>query len=711
MAAGAAKTQDANAITHFLFLISYLPAMSVIPQLILIGLANGGAIALNAIAITVIYSAVRALNLAHGDVYALSSVMSMVILRDLVPFDQSMPVPELLGALALALAASIALSIGLSVMIEFLAFRVFRGQSRLAPIIATLGLSFVLYQAALVWRKLMPTFLPGEHRSVPGLPLLPHDGVPRVLPQLNVAQGLGLSLDIKDFIIIVAAIAVALGVHVLIKSSRIGKAIRASAQNPLAAQMAGVNLNATIRAAFVIGGALAGLAGFIFTITMERPVGVHGAESSLVAFTAAILGGIGSPFGALLSSGILGMFQSFSDFYLDGRWTPALLNALLVGLLVLRPNGFSAEERDDFAAAPQSDVMSLGAMRPSTALKPRTLLLTLLPLAILYPLLVPLMGEYYLPVINNALIWVSLALGLTVLLGFAGVVDVGYGLNFAIGAYLAAYLTGPGMAWRAGLPAFLFDGVPVFIVVVLVTGFIGILKGLLTARMRPDYLAIATLALGMMLRDVLKNSSVGGVDGFAAIPPPKFFGVVIASHGWQYALMLVVVTALVVGSYRLLNSRVGRALAALREDEYAATSSGVNVAKYKTIAFFTGDAIAGVCGALYALLLSIATPDLADFWTSVMVLAMVAVGGVGNIGGAVLGALAILGIDRIAIPALQTQMEAQNFIAGFNLRELSFLLFGLALYLSVLGSRGLRWRAVFNKISGALHAPRLAIQS
>jgi len=84
---------------------------------------------------------------------------------------------------------------------------------------------------------------------------------------------------------------------------------------------------------------------------------------------------------------------------------------------------------------------------------------------------------------------------------------------------------------------------------------------------------------------------------------------------------------------------------------------------------------------------------------------------VGNIGGAVLGALAILGIDRIAIPALQTQMEAQNFIAGFNLRELSFLLFGLALYLSVLGSRGLRWRAVFNKISGALHAPRLAIQS
>lgn len=696
---------------YTLHLIAY---MSVIPQLILIGLANGGAIALNAIAITVIYSAVRALNLAHGDVYALSSVMSMVILRDLVPFDQSMPVPELMAALALALAASIALSIGLSVAVEFLAFRLFRGQSRLAPIIATLGLSFVLYQAALVWRKLMPTFLPGEHRSVPGLPLLPHDGVPRVFPQLNVAQGLGLSLDIKDLIIIVAALCVALGVTVLLKSSRIGKAIRASAQNPLAAQMAGVNLNATTRAAFIIGGALAGLAGFIFTITMERPVGVHGAESSLVAFTAAILGGIGSPFGALLSSGILGLFQSFSDYFLDGRWTPALLNALLIGLLVLRPNGFSAEERDDFAAAPQTDVMALGAMRPGTALNWRRLAAIALPLALLYPVLVQLIGEYYLPVINNALIWVAMALGLTILLGFAGVVDVGYGLNFAIGAYLAAYLTGPGMAWRAGLPAFLFDGVPVFIVVILITGCIGILKGLLTAKMRPDYLAIATMSLGLMLRDVLKNSSVGGVDGFAAIPPPKFFGVVIASHSWQYLLMLAVVMALVVGSYRLLNSRVGRALAALREDEYAAKSSGVDVGKYKIVAFFIGDGVAGLCGALYAMIVSIASPDLADFWTSVMVLAMVAVGGVGNIGGAVLGALAILGLDRIAIPLLQTQLESQNFIAGFNLRELSFLLFGLALYLSVLGSRGLRWRDGFTRLSAsaraAFHRPRLSNQ-
>lgn len=688
--------------------------MFIIPQLTLIGLANGGAIALNAIAITVIYSAVRALNLAHGDVYALTSVMCMVILREFIPQEQMPPLPELLGVLALALAASIALGVMLSAAVEFLAFRLFRGQSRLAPIIATLGLSFVLYQAALVWRKLLPTFLPGEHRSVPGLPLLPHDATPRVLPQLNVLQSVGLSLDIKDLLIIVSAVVMALGVTWLLKSTRAGKAIRACAQNPLAAQMAGINLNATMRGAFIIGGALAGLAGFIFTVSMERPVGAHGAESSLVAFTAAILGGIGSPFGALLSSGILGLFQAFSDYFLDGRWTPALLNALLIGLLVLRPNGFSAEERDDFSAAPQTDVMALGAMRPGTALNWRKLAAILLPLALLYPVLVQLIGEYYLPVINNALIWVAMALGLTILLGFAGVVDVGYGFNFAVGAYLAAYLTGPGMAWRNGLPAVLFDGAPVILVVILVAGCIGILKGLLTAKMRPDYLAIATMSLGLMLRDVLKNSSVGGVDGFAAIPPPRFFGVVIASHGWQYVLMLCVVMALVVGSYRLLNSRVGRALAALREDEYAAKSSGVDVGKYKIVAFFIGDAVAGVCGALYAMLLSIASPDLADFWTSVMVLAMVAVGGVGNIGGAVLGALAILGLDRIAIPLLQTQMETQNFIAGFNLRELSFLLFGLALYLSVLGSRGLHWRQAFAHLSesmrAAFHRPRLSNQ-
>ena len=128
-----------------------------------------------------------------------------------------------------------------------------------------------------------------------------------------------------------------------------------------------------------------------------------------------------------------------------------------------------------------------------------------------------------------------------VLLGFAGVLDVGYALNFAIGAYLMAYLTGPAMAWRDQLLGFVPDGVIVFAIIIIATGCLGMVKGWLTARMRIDYLAIATLALSLMMRDVLKNSGAGGVGGFSAIPPPTLLGIHFNSFTMQYLLVLGVV--------------------------------------------------------------------------------------------------------------------------------------------------------------------------
>ncbi len=664
--------------------------MSVFFDLVLIGLSNGGIIALNAIAVTVIYSAVRTLNLAHGDVYALSSVAAMVVLRAMLPLEGHATLAQLALALPICIAVCILFGAIMSAAVEFFGFRLFRGQSRLAPIIATLGISYILYQFALVWRQLLPSFDMWEHRSVPGVAELPRDVVPHVFPQLDVFQALGIrtdvQFDIKDLFIIVIAPIAAYIVHLILRNTRIGKAIRACSQNSIAAQMTGVNLNFTIRSAFMIGGALAGLAAFIFAITVERPVANHGAQSGLIAFTAAILGGIGNPLGALFSSFIIGMFAAFSDYTFDGRWTPAFINLLLVGLLMWRPSGLAAEERTSDLPQQQTDVVVLNAMRPTTKLKPATLLINLLPLAILYPLIVPLLGEYYLPLINNLLLWVIFALGLTVLLGFAGVLDVGYALNFAIGAYIAAYLTGPAMAWRDRWLGFAPDGLVVLAVVVLVTGAIGSLKGWITARMRTDYLAIATLALSLAARDFLKNSGIGGVGGFSAIPVPTIAGFKLSTFTQQYALVLVIVTLFVVLSYRLLNSRAGRALSAIREDEYAAQSSGVNVALYKTLAFFMGDATAGIAGCLYAMVLSYVEPSLADFNVSVMVLSMVAIGGVGNVSGAVFGALIIFGLDRIVIPLLQSLQSDQGFNL-FTLREMSYLVFGLALYLSVLSSR------------------------
>ncbi len=674
--------------------------MEIFSQLVLIGLSNGGIIALNAIAVTVIYCAVRTLNLAHGDVYGLASVMTMVVLRSILPIDGTPATPlQVLLAVPLAFMLTIAFGVLLNMFVEFFGFRVFRGQSRLAPIIATLGLSYMLYQFALVWRQLLPTFSRGNHHSVPGVPELPRDAIPAIFPKLDVFQALGINInvqfDVKDLVIILSAPIAAFLVSRFLQRTRLGKSIRAVAQNEVAAQIVGINLNGTIRAAFMVGGALAGLGAFIFAVTVERPVANQGAQSGLVAFTAAILGGIGNPIGALVSSLIVGVFAAFSDYLFDGRWTPAFIYILLVGLLMWRPSGLASEERSSELHSQRSETIVLRASRSNAALKPGMVLVNLIPLVLLYPLIVPLIGEYYLPIVNNLLVWIIFALGLTILLGFAGVLDVGYALNFAIGGYVAAYLTGPAMAWRDRfIGGIVPDGAIVIVIVMLITGALGMVKGWITSRMRTDYLAIATMALSLIMRDVLKNGGIGGVGGFSAIPVPTMFGFKLDNFTYQYALLILVVALLVIGSYRLLNSRTGRALAAIREDEYAAESSGVNVPLYKSLSFFMGDSIAGLAGCLYAMILSYIEPSLADFSTSVMVLAMVSIGGVGNIAGAVLGAVAIFGMDRVAIPLFEGLFGDQAFVM-FSVRELSYLLFGLALYGSVFfASRQLRIKSM-----------------
>lgn len=671
----------------------------VLATLTLIGLSNGSVIALNAIALTLIYSAARTLNLAHGDVFALSSVLTMTILRAGLWASAESPLSVLLWCIVAA-AATIAFGMALSALVEAIGFRPFRGGSRLAPVIATLGISFALYQAALIWAHALPTYSSGDHRSVPGVPEVPSSGVPAILPAFNLLELIGIrgvgSLMPRDLVLMGVAIAVAVGARQMLNRTRIGRAIRACAQEPIAAQMVGVNLSGTIRAAFAIGGLLAGIGAFTFTLAKEVPVGAHGAESGLTAFTAAILGGIGNPIGALLAALMLGVFSSMTTYFFDAHWTPVLVYLLLVGLLMWRPTGLTAEDRTSDLTAPPNEVVVLDR-RSILRRQPKVLLLALLLAVILYPALTA--GEpYRLPVASGFLIWIILTLGLTIVMGMSGVLDIGFAGNFAVGAYVTAYLTGPAMSWRDAFLPGVPDAIFVVAIAALVTGGVGVARGLLTARMRSDYLAISTLALGLVAHDVLKYTS--GVGGISAIPAPRAFGVPLSSPLAQYALLAVVAAIVVVGAIRLQNSRAGRALAAIREDEYAAATFGVNVAAYKTAAFFIGSAIAGVAGAMYANTLSYVDPDLAGFHISVMTLAMACIGGAGSAAGAVIGALAILGIDRILIPSLASALEDSAY-RGFSIRELNYLVFGVALYLSLLG-----WRRQATGLAGKVdHEP------
>jgi branched-chain amino acid transport system permease protein len=664
----------------------------VVLQLLVFGLVNGAVLALNAIGVTVIYGTVRTLNLAHGDVFALTSAVVTTLIINL-GVRRDAPPAMLAGALALTLAVAVLCGALLSAGVERFAFRPFRGRSRLAPLIATLGVSFILFQAALVLRTLQRSWIPGEHRSVPGLAEVPTDRIPDLLPNLDLVRAMGLPVHVvfqfKDLFILLAAAGCAVGVSLFLRHTATGRAIHACSQNPLLAQMCGVNLDATIRRAFAFGGALAGIAAFVFALYYTRPFGQHGAQSGLLAFAAALSGGVGSPGGALLSGLLMGVFSSFSDYFLSAQWTPVLLLALLVGLLALRPTGLAAgDSADDSTTSTVRDSVILTA--PGQHARFNRWLVWLLAALAVFPILSSALGLGGEILLRSIGVFVLLALGLNLLLGLAGVLDFGYAMSFGIGGYVAAILTN-----RWGVVGALLPQPVDFIVVLsssaLLAGLFGALKGGLAARLRSDYLAVVTLALGLLTQRVIVNAKglTGGSGGLGALPPPVIFTFPFADATAKYYLVLGLVALAAFAVHRLAQSRTGRAWLASSEDEIAAVAFGVDTARYNLLALVLSSALAGAAGALSVSTLAYVDPDIASFHVSAMTLAMVILGGAGSVPGVVLGAMLIVGYDKVIVPQaanLLAQLWPRNAFIGSapDIRGASFFNFGIALYLTVL---------------------------
>jgi len=655
-----------------------MPSLDTILQLLIIGLTNGAVIALNAIAVTVIYGTVRTLNLAYGDIFALTTIIitSMVSALGL---NLAVAPLTLLGGLLLTLAGGVLFGAGLNWAVERTAFAPFRGRSKLAPLMATLGLSFVLYQISLIWRYFLPNWLPGEHRSVPGVPELPRDRIPELLPTFNVLGEARLIITPKEVAVMALAVACAVGVWLFLQRTRTGRAIRAISQNEELAHIVGVNPAAIIRRAFLLGGALAGVAAFAFALYYTRPFANAGAQSGLIAFAAAILGGIGNPLGALLAGLLLGVGAAFSDYFLLAQWTPVLTQALLIGLLVWRPTGFGGDEGAGAVGSERDAV----AITPS-AQRSRTesIWLTVAFIGfLLYPALDQALGWYRLSSLTSIGIYVLLALGLNILLGWAGLLDFGFAVSFGIGGYVAALL-----ATQARIEFGL-----ILLASASAAGIFGAFNGALTRRLRSDYLAIVTLALGALAQQSIVNLSnlMGEGGSIAAVPPPVLLGFSLNTPPARYYLVVALIFLAVLASWRLLRSRVGRAWRASSEDEVAAESVGVNVGRYRTLAFVVSAALAGCAGALYASIFTYIDAGAVDFRISAMALAMVILGGAGSVPGAVLGTVLLASYDQILIPALgaflaQFQAGDVRFGSALDARGLSYLNFGLALYFTVL---------------------------
>ncbi len=282
-------------------------------------------------------------------------------------------------------------------------------------------------------------------------------------------------------------------------------------------------------------------------------------------------------------------------------------------------------------------------------------------------------------------IYILLALGLNVVVGLAGLLDLGYAAFFAIGSYTFAFASSPQAITHLNIPFW-----PMLLVGALVAATFGVLLGAPTLRLRGDYLAIVTLGFGEIVPAIFLNADkyTRGTNGIGGVRQPSFPGVDFSfiNPFPYYVTMIVILAVVMVLIYRLQGSRLGRAWMAIREDELAAASSGVNTVTTKLLAFALGASTAGFAGVFNAAKLGNVTPDQFGFTVSFTVLAMVVLGGMGNVWGVAIGAFVLYTIQSVLLKELNQFFQGQHIpiLENINFVEYQFLLYGLALVLMML---------------------------
>ncbi|MFZ2307364.1 MAG: ABC transporter ATP-binding protein [Rhodoferax sp.] len=288
---------------------------------------------------------------------------------------------------------------------------------------------------------------------------------------------------------------------------------------------------------------------------------------------------------------------------------------------------------------------------------------------LILPLVLQSFGNAWVRIADMALLFVLLSLGLNIVVGYAGLLDLGYVAFFAIGAYTFGLLSSPHLtdtfpALAAAFP----DGLhtPLWVILPLaagVAGLFGVLLGAPTLRLRGDYLAIVTLGFGEIIRVFMNNldhpfNITNGPKGISQIDSFHFFGMdlgkklviggyEVASVSLYYYLFLTLVVVSVVICHRLELSRVGRAWMAIREDEIAAKAMGINTRNLKLLAFGMGATFGGVSGAMFAAFQGFISPESFSLMESVMIVAMVVLGGVGHLPGVILGAVLLSALPEV----------------------------------------------------------------
>ena len=290
------------------------------------GLSNGAIWALIALGYTLVYGIIDLINFAHGDLFMIGSFVA-VGLYGTFGLSRGTNAAGLAVGLLAVLVITMLVCASINAMIERVGYKPLRNAPKLAPLITAVGFSFILQNVGLLWEG-------GSQQAAPDL----------IHSQKKLVDLAGVSITQGDVLAVAVTVPLLLLMAAFVAGSRMGKAMRASAQDPEAARLMGVNVDTTISFTFILGGLMAGAAGLIYALYQTTIWFFQGFTAGLIAFTAAVMGGIGNLQGAVLGGLIIGCIQQISDNRIGSAWTPAVVFAYLVLIMVFKPQGLLGEQ-------------------------------------------------------------------------------------------------------------------------------------------------------------------------------------------------------------------------------------------------------------------------------------------------------------------------------------------------------------------------------
>jgi branched-chain amino acid transport system permease protein len=566
------------------------------------GFVIGNIYALLAVGLALIFGVANLINFAHGSVYTIGAYVGWAAITFL-----HTPLPVTMALVVIVCGA-------LGALIERVALRPLQGRARIAPLLATIGLSFVLDQVVQLVFSPDPRALPSD------------------LPDWRIAVGGG-SIGAMDLLIAAVGVLSAAALYAFLRFTRLGYAVRAIAQDRDAAKQMGVDVDTVNSTVFAIASALGGLGGLLVGMYYNHIDPAMSFQATLKGIVAQVIGGVGNVPGAIVGGLLLGLTESYGIALFGTTYRNLFAFVLLILFLLAMPNGLFGGRKSI-----EAEPLTGSFIAPSRAGKvPPAAVAVLTLAAFALPLFTG--APYLLQTLTNAWLAGLVALSLTLVAGTAGQMSFGQAGLMAIGGYASALLA---VDW---------DVSPLVSVPVggLIAAALGTALAYPAFRLRGHYIAIATLAIGEIVGLVILNweSLTRGAMGVSGIPPLSAFGHEAVSAKAVYWITLAALAALAGLQARLVNSHFGRTLRAVREDEIAARSNGVDVTRYKALAFAFAGFGAGVSGAIAAHLYSYLNNQTFDSQLSLLAVTMAILGGMGNILGAILGAVALVGLPEV----------------------------------------------------------------